>query len=283
MSDKKAPWQVPDHEDADDNTSESPSPWENSVEEEAKPTPRFYRHTRDYEYRLEDDLPKREKPNRFKRLMVFLTVVIGLFLAFSWAYPDTNFSDSPHAIRNMIIALVFGGAMVYFSRSSLSMLARYALTWVAIIGVLSIGYISFFQDIEGFAGPAQTRMVENNGVIEVKRYIDGHFWVVTEINGSRLPMMVDTGASMVVLSLKDAERVGIKADELVFAGRSATANGVVSYATTRVDNFAIGSARFDNFYVTVNSGDMNGSLLGLDALNHFSSFEISGDVLRLKP
>ena len=45
--------------------------------------------------------------------------------------------------------------------------------------------------------------------IELSRGRDGHFHAELEINGEPVRFMVDTGASDIVLSFRDAERVGL--------------------------------------------------------------------------
>ena len=48
--------------------------------------------------------------------------------------------------------------------------------------------------------------------IELRRGSDGHFHATLEVNGEPVRFMVDTGASDIVLSRRDAERVGIDPD-----------------------------------------------------------------------
>ena len=55
-----------------------------------------------------------------------------------------------------------------------------------------------------------------------------------EVNGQPVRFMVDTGASDIVLSRRDAERVGIDPRELAYLGRARTANGDVATAPVRL-------------------------------------------------
>lgn len=280
--DEKTPWQVPEHRKP---REAKPSPW-------AKPEPKhdheseFREHRRDrHDFsELGGEVHKlRPRKSRLKRFFLFTGLIFCLYLASRIFFPGISISDDPHALRNMFFVLIVGGFMAYYSRSSTRKLLKYSSVWLVIISVLSISYISFFDTSNSFNSIPRTTMVEKGGIIEIGRARDGHFWVVASINGTELPMMVDTGASMVVLSKKDAVTVGLRPDSLAFNGRSSTANGTVSFATTRLNDFSIGSSRFNNFVVSVNGGEMEGSLLGMDAINQFSSFEISGDTLRLTP
>jgi|GEM_PF-634316 len=280
--DKKTPWQVPNHHKPRDA---KPSPW-------AKPEPKHDHEDQFREHRDEGrDFSEyggnahklRPRKSRLKRFIMFIGLLFGLYIASRFFFPDVSMTDNPYALRNMFFVLVVGGFMAYYSRSSTRRLLKFTSVWLVIVSVLSISYVSFFDTSNSFNSVPRTTMIEKGGILEIDRARDGHFWVVANINGTELPMMVDTGASMVVLSKKDAKNVGLSLDSLAFNGRSSTANGTVSFATTRVSEFAIGSARFNNFVVSVNGGEMDGSLLGMDAINQFSSFEISGDTLRLTP
>ena len=53
----------------------------------------------------------------------------------------------------------------------------------------------------------------------------GHFFTEVAIDGTRLSMMVDTGATLCAFSQEDAERAGIRVYERDFTARTQTANG----------------------------------------------------------
>ncbi len=69
----------------------------------------------------------------------------------------------------------------------------------------------------------------------------GHFLVEAVVEGTPLAFVIDTGASDVVLSPADAERLGFRPDELRFTRRYQTANGVVAAApvTLRASHRAV--------------------------------------------
>jgi len=280
--DKNKPWQVPDHRKP---TDAKPSPWANPAPKQDHDD-EFREHSgdgHDFSELGGEGPAQRPRKNKLKRFFLFLGIVFGLYLASRYFFPETSVSDNPYALRNIFFVLIVGGFMAYYSQSSTRRLLKFSSIWIVIISVLSISYLSFFDTRSSYNALPRTTMIEKGGVLEIARARDGHFWVVATINGIQLPMMVDTGASMVVLSKRDAKTVGLNPDQLAFNGRSSTANGTVSFATTRISDFSIGTAKFNNFFVSVNGGDMDSSLLGMDAINQFSSFEISGDTLRLTP
>ncbi len=105
--------------------------------------------------------------------------------------------------------------------------------------------------------------------IEVPRAPDGHFYLSLDIAGVEVPFMIDTGASNIVLSAADARDIGIDPGSLAYVGEARTANGVVSTARVKLPSVALGPWRDQDVAAYVTSGDMDGSLLGMDYLGRF--------------
>jgi aspartyl protease family protein len=101
------------------------------------------------------------------------------------------------------------------------------------------------------------------------------------VNGEPVRFVVDTGATQIVLSKSDARRVGLDVDDLVYLGRAYTANGEVRTAPVKLDTVSIGPIKDSNVRAVVNDGAMEGSLLGMEYLQRFSSVEIGGGKLIL--
>ncbi len=181
------------------------------------------------------------------------------------------------AYLGLILAALMGWVMVEF-RQRMGQSLRMAMAWGLIfVGVIA-GY-GLWSDIQGDVMPRQ--MVSAEGVIEVPRAEDGHYYINLAINGTEVPFMVDTGASGMVLALQDAERLGIDANGLAFLGEASTANGVVRTAMVTLPLVELGSFRNENFRAFVNEGVMDGSLLGMDYLGQFQ-MEFSNGKLVLR-
>lgn len=179
-----------------------------------------------------------------------------------------------------LLAAVLGFWFVAENRETLGKTARMALAW----GLIFLGVIAAYglwDDISRDVLPRQA--VLDSGAIEVPRSGDGHFNMTLNVNGVPVDFLVDTGATAIVLTMEDAARAGLDPANLAFLGSAQTANGVVRTAAARVDEIALGPVRFDNVRVSVNGGDMPGSLLGMDYLNRFDRLEIAGNTLRLEP
>jgi aspartyl protease family protein len=93
--------------------------------------------------------------------------------------------------------------------------------------------------------------------------------------------MVDTGASGMVLSLQDAERLGLDRGSLRFLGEAQTANGAVRTAMVTLPVVELGPFRNEDFRAYVNEAGMDGSLLGMDYLGQFH-LEFRGGELVLR-
>lgn len=177
----------------------------------------------------------------------------------------------------IILAALGGWALIEF-RQRMGQALRMALAWGLIfVGVIA-GY-GLWSDIRRDVLP--TQMVSAAGAVEVPRAPDGHYYLTLTINGTPLRFMVDTGATGLVLSSRDAERLGIGLDSLQFLGQAMTANGVVRTAQVTLPEIGLGPFQNRNFRAYVTEGDMDGSLLGMDYLGQFR-MEFTGDRLILR-
>lgn len=96
----------------------------------------------------------------------------------------------------------------------------------------------------------------------------GHFLTQGQINGKAVQLVVDTGATMVSLSVSDAERVGLnyKSGQ---AGQVSTANGVIPAWRTKLASVRVGDVVVYDVDALVSSGAMPYVLLGNSFLTRF--------------
>lgn len=187
-----------------------------------------------------------------------------------------------HMIRASVLGL-FGVVIAWYlfvqNRGALRSLLRHAAMWVFIFGTIVVGY-GLWTDTQ-FAGLPRQSVFATEGRVEVPRSMDGHYHVTLRINGIAVPFVVDTGASDMVLSRADAQRVGIDPDALVFTGLANTANGQVQTAPVRLVEVKLGEIHDEYVPAIVNNGDMRRSLLGMSYLGRFERIEISDNRLIL--
>ncbi|WP_439526264.1 TIGR02281 family clan AA aspartic protease [Roseovarius mucosus] len=178
----------------------------------------------------------------------------------------------------MILGSVLLVWFVAQNRASLGKLAQQALIW-GLIFVGALAAVGLWEDIRQTVRPMQS--VVSGDRIEVPRAPDGHYYLTVEIEGVPVRFVVDTGASQIVLSQSDAERIGLDTKSLAYLGRAYTANGEVRTAPVRLESLAVGPVRHENLRAVVNQGEMGQSLLGMEYLQRFSSIEITGGRLVL--
>jgi aspartyl protease family protein len=190
-----------------------------------------------------------------------------------------NAPDFGRLIYLVLLAAVLIGWFVIHNRKSLGKLAQQAAAWVLIfLGVIVA--IGLWDDIRQTIRPQQSTMSASNSV-EVPRAPDGHYYMTLKVNDVPVNFLVDTGASHVVLTQKDAEKVGLKSENLAYTGRAMTANGEVRTAPVRLDKVELGHIADSNVRAWVNSGELEQSLLGMSYLQRWSKIEITGQGLVL--
>ena len=187
--------------------------------------------------------------------------------------------DLPSLVYLVILGAAVGLWFFVQNRASLGRLAQYAAIW-GLIFLGAIAVVGLWGDIRQTVQPRQS--VISDSRIEIPRAPDGHYYLTAEVNGVALRLVVDTGASQIVLSQQDARRAGIDTASLVYTGRAVTANGTVRTAPVRLDRVEVGPIRDTNVRAVVNGGEMAGSLLGMAYLQRFSRVEITGARLVLE-
>ncbi len=111
----------------------------------------------------------------------------------------------------------------------------------------------------------------------------GHFLLHPQIDGLTVRMLVDTGASIVALTLEDAERAGIRPNPGAFNRPISTANGTVSVAEARIREIRVGDISVrDVEAVVLPAGRLGTSLLGMSFLRRLKGFDMAGGRLTLR-
>ena len=190
-----------------------------------------------------------------------------------------NGDDTASFIYYGLFAIAIGSYVLHSYRDRLSQGLQHAAVWVLIFLGVVVAY-GFKDVLKDQFFPRQGSAVAEN-ILTLPRARDGHFYADIQVNNVWVEFVVDTGATEIVLSKTDADRVGIDISGLRFTGRAFTANGEVRTARTLLAEMQLGEFTDTNVRATVNDGDMVGSLLGMTYLRRFSRFEIVGDDLLL--
>lgn len=132
------------------------------------------------------------------------------------------------------------------------------------------------------AAPVATSAARGSDA-QVVRAADGHYWAEALIEGRAVRVMVDTGASVVVLTREDAARLGVRLKDSDFATTVQTASGPVGAAPVTLDHVAVAGARVDHVQALVVKDGLPHSLLGMSYLGRLSRFEATPAGLTLRP
>lgn len=96
----------------------------------------------------------------------------------------------------------------------------------------------------------------------------GHFYTLGQINGKSTQMVVDTGATVVSMTIQEAQRMGVdfKSGEMV---QLSTANGVIPGWHVKLSSVRVGDVAVHGVDAIVSAGSMPYVLLGNSFLTHF--------------
>jgi aspartyl protease family protein len=112
---------------------------------------------------------------------------------------------------------------------------------------------------------------------------NGHFEVAGSVDGTRLEFMVDTGASVIALTARDAAMLGIHPAESEYVALVQTANGTVRGAPVTLDRVEIDDIVVrDVAAMVLPDSALHDNLLGLTFLSRLRKFEYSDGRLVLE-
>ncbi len=120
------------------------------------------------------------------------------------------------------------------------------------------------------------------GEVRLPRSGDSHFYADTEVDGTNIRMMVDSGASIVALTRRDAEAIGIDVDRLPIGGMARTAGGDVPMRTVMLDSVEVQGIEVRDVRAAVVDADMGVSLLGQSFLSKLDAVNVEGDTMTLR-
>ncbi|RMD91126.1 MAG: TIGR02281 family clan AA aspartic protease [Alphaproteobacteria bacterium] len=228
----------------------------------------------------------RPRGGMVRRLLWWLLGLLLLLVFLRWLFPGSGI-DSPGEILAVATLVTIGSALVLSLRLHYREFLRNLAIWSAIILVLALGYafrheIGYLGDrLAGAARPA--RGYEAGEAMVFERDSDGHFHIAAEVDGTTVTFLLDTGASHVILSARDARRLGLAPPADAFVERYRTGNGIVRAAPVVLRRVRIGDIVLDDVRASVSAGDFGASVFGMSALARLSGVEMRDDLLILRP
>ena len=203
-------------------------------------------------------------------------------------------ADVFYAAFALMTVLLAGSALTGGRRRGAIAILRDAASFALLLAALAGGY-RYREDLLALGGRVVAEIgtpvsfahsdsqTDGERSVRIRRRFDGHFIARTQMNGQLLTMLVDTGASMVVLRPADAQKLGFNPAKLHYTVPVQTANGSTYAAPVRLQNVSVGPIHFTDVEALVaKPGTLRDSLLGMSFLNRLRSYEFSGDYLTLR-
>lgn len=235
-------------------------------------------------------------PGRGRRLSPALlwglavAALIGLAVLLAALFPEVMAGE--HAWLRLTYLVLLAAALLASLIGRRRLKGRRALghggIWLAVLLVLLLGY-SYRREL----GDALTRVTGEvlpyrgtaaaDGGIAFPVASDGHFRIEAMVDGVAIRFLVDTGASDVILTRRDAERLGYRPDRLAYTQRYSTANGTVRGAPIALGSMEVGPIRLTEVRASVSEGELERSLLGMSFLGRLGAFEVRQGTLILRP
>lgn len=233
---------------------------------------------------------------------LILLVMSGLLVVFSAEVPSVGGFEA-HSIAIALgalgLMLFVVGPMIGRNRDQIASTLRTILTWTVIAGAAAGGFLYRDQIIAGFeqakkeivapevgvaiSEPDGSQTAAKNAAVRIRKQPGGQFIARAEINDINILMLIDTGASTVVLRASDAARVGINTDALKYTVPVQTANGTSYAARVDLPSLWIGPVGLGQVKALVaKPGALHRSLLGMSFLSRLRSYEFAGDFLTLR-
>ncbi len=226
----------------------------------------------------------------FWPLVTISLVSIALFLA---GPPSGGFFGEEDAELRIAYLIVFAAGITFASAGKLLLqggtrTARHAAIWIGVFMGTVLAYSNraelsdVYDRVRGKVYPS-IALTTAQGEAELRRAWDGHYRAEAEVNGVQMRLMIDTGASMVLLPYERVAELGIDPENLEYSLPVTTANGKSTVAPVRISSIKIGPiAVFDVQAAVAHPGRLKVGLLGMSFLDKIDETSFRGDKLILR-
>jgi len=160
---------------------------------------------------------------------------------------------------------------------------------------ISLGLLAFFIYLVLQQAPYQPELARFTGALglddqqvagselRVRMADDGHFWVVASVNGVKRRMLIDSGATVTVISDSTVRTASVDTSSGLTPVVLRTANGMAPARTGSVDELKVGNIVARNLKIVTSPslGDLD--VLGMNFLSKLQSWRVEGRTLVLVP
>lgn len=180
------------------------------------------------------------------------------------------------------LLVMVASALAHLFRGRYGDMARMTLIWIGIVLALAVGY-TYRAEIRMTGNRIVAELVPGHAVthgrtVELARTAAGDFHITTEVNHVRVPMVLDTGASTVMLTREAAAAAGLPVEMIKYNVGIETANGRTMAAAAVLERLSVGGIVERSVPALIaQPGTLKTSLLGMSFLSRLEGFEVHGD------
>ena len=219
---------------------------------------------------------------------LFFLLAIGLsgFIIRQHGAFDPGQADWTALATKLFIGFLVVGLLWILFHERLTYAIASILVWSSIVVLLAVGYTYRFElrDIADrvIAELVPGHVASRGRLVEIVRN-GSHFPVLAQVNGAHVAMLLDTGATAVVLTQEAAKAAGLPLEVLAYTVNVDTANGRTRAAPVTLDAIAVGGITERGIPALIaQPGQLQTSLLGMSFLNRLQSWEVRGDKLMMR-
>jgi aspartyl protease family protein len=218
------------------------------------------------------------------KTLLMLLAIGGLIVLVARQGPAAGLSEGDLAslVYKIGFLILVGAAVLRIFRDRMGEAVQAALMWVIVGLALVAGYTyrSTLKDAGDriLAELVPGRAVARGHTVEIARNNNGEFQIATDVNGARVPMVLDTGATSVMLTRDAAIAAGLPVEMIKYNVNIETANGRTQAAAATIDRISIGGIVERSVPALIaQPGQLKTSLLGMSFLSRLQSWEVRGD------
>jgi aspartyl protease family protein len=223
---------------------------------------------------------------KFSLLFILLLLALTGLLIWQFPYALEDTDQKGNMLYTLLLLILLSSSGLVHYRGRMGELAKHSALWLLILLVLVTGY-SYRHELSNnriiSSLLPKRAIIGENGTMIFRAAEEGHFYIEARVNGVKINFMVDTGASDISLSPRDAERLGFDVKGLDYSKTYYTANGVVKGAPVILDQLIIGTVTVEKMPASVNAAALDKSLLGMSFFQRLHGFSVQGDTLTLTP
>lgn len=171
-----------------------------------------------------------------------VALVVGLVLRDPHVLLDGELGAS--FVHNVLLLVFLAASAVLLWRLRPGRILKHLAAWLAICAMLVVGY-SYRHEMGATANRLMAELMPSRGLavdgaVAFRERQDGHFVIDAEVDGVPVRFLVDTGATDVTLTRRDATRLGFDPGRLTYDRTYRTANGSVKGAAVRLRRVVVG-------------------------------------------